>query len=49
MGTPIFDNFDFEAVSEAAAKKNRWAFLISVAPLDVPGGTGSPVNPVAIF
>ena len=49
MGTPIFDNFDFEAVSEAAAKKNRWAFLISVAPLDVPGGTGSPVNPIAIF
>jgi hypothetical protein len=49
MGTPIFDNFDFEAVADAAAKKNRWAFLINVAPLAVPGGTGSPVNPIAVF
>jgi kynurenine formamidase len=49
MGTPIFDNFDLEALGDAAAKKNRWTFLISVAPLAVPGGTGSPVNPTALF
>ena len=49
VGTPIFDNFDLEALGDAAAKKNRWTFLITVAPLAVPGGTGSPVNPTALF
>lgn len=49
MGTPILDNLDLEAVSEQAAKRNRWAFLITTAPLSVPGGTGSPLNPIAVF
>jgi kynurenine formamidase len=49
VGTPIFDNFDLEALSAAAAKRSRWSFLITVAPLAVPGGTGSPVNPTALF
>jgi kynurenine formamidase len=49
MGTPIFDNFDLEQVSEAAARKNRPTFLLTVAPLAVPGGTGSPINPIAVF
>jgi len=48
-GTPIFDNFDLEALADAAAKKNRWSFLLTVAPLAVAGGTGSPVNPTALF
>jgi kynurenine formamidase len=49
MGTPIFDNFDLEALSEQAAKRNRWTFLITASPLAVPGGTGSPLNPIAVF
>jgi kynurenine formamidase len=49
VGTPIFDNFDLEALGDAAAKHNRWSFLITVAPLAVGGGTGSPVNPTALF
>jgi kynurenine formamidase len=49
MGTPIFDNCDLEALSDAAAKRNRWVFLLTAAPLPVPGGTGSPLNPVATF
>jgi len=49
MGTPILDNCDLEAVSEAAAARKQWAFLLTVAPLAVPGGTGSPVNPLATF
>ena len=49
MGTPIFDNFDLEALSDAAAKRSRWTFLITAAPLPVPGGTGSPLNPIAVF
>jgi hypothetical protein len=49
MGVPILDNCDLEAVGEAAAARRRWAFLLTVAPLAVEGGTGSPVNPLATF
>ena len=49
MGVPIFDNCDLEALSEAAAKRKRWEFLLTVAPIPVKGGTGSPVNPIATF
>jgi kynurenine formamidase len=49
MGMPILDNCDLEAVSEAAEKRQRWSFLLTVAPLAVEGGTGSPVNPLATF
>jgi kynurenine formamidase len=49
MGVHIFDNCDLEALGEAAAKRNRWEFLLTAAPLAVPGGTGSPLNPIATF
>jgi kynurenine formamidase len=49
MGTPIFDNLDLEAVSKAAGDRKRWEFLLTAAPLAVPGGTGSPFNPIATF
>jgi kynurenine formamidase len=49
MGMPILDNCDLEAVSEQANGLTRWAFLLTVAPLAVEGGTGSPVNPLALF
>ena len=49
LGVPILDNCDLEAVGKAAAARRRWAFLLTVAPLAVEGGTGSPVNPLATF
>lgn len=49
MGTPIFDNCDLEAVAEAAAARKRWEFLITASPLSIVGGTGSPLNPIAVF
>jgi len=49
MGMPIFDNLDLEAVSSAANQRKRWDFLLTAAPLAVPGGTGSPLNPIATF
>ncbi len=49
MGTPMFDNCDLEPLSEAAAARRRWEFLLTAAPLAVPKGTGSPLNPIAIF
>jgi len=49
MGLPIIDNCDLEALSETSARLGRWEFLIATAPEAVPGGTGSPVNPIAVF
>ena len=49
MGMPMFDNCDLEPLSEAAAARNRWEFLLTASPLVVPRGTGSPLNPIAIF
>jgi hypothetical protein len=49
MGTPIFDNVDLEDLSRAAAERGRWEFLLTAAPVPVPGGTGSPLNPIATF
>ncbi len=49
MGTPIFDNCDLEAIAAAAKQRNRWEFLLTAAPIPVPGGTGSPLNPIATF
>lgn len=35
-------------LADACAADNRWTFLYVAAPLKVVGGTGAPVNPVAI-
>jgi kynurenine formamidase len=49
LGIHLFDNVDLEALAEAAAARKRWEFLLTVAPLPIRGGTGSPVNPIATF
>jgi kynurenine formamidase len=49
LGVNILDNQDLEAVAEVAAKLRRWEFLIAINPLAVTGGTGSPMNTLAIF
>ena len=49
LGIHLFDNCDLEALAEAAASRKRWDFLVTVAPLPIRGGTGSPVNPIATF
>ncbi|MDE3178786.1 MAG: cyclase family protein [Acidobacteriota bacterium] len=49
MGVPILDSCDLEALSREAAARRRWTFLLTVAPLAVDKGSGSPVNPMATF
>ena len=49
MGLPLVDNMNLEAVAETCAALGRWEFLFVIAPLIVEGGTGSPVNPLAVF
>lgn len=49
MGMPMLDNANFERLAEACAETGRYEFLFTVAPLVVMGGTGSPVNPIAML
>ena len=49
LGIDLFDNQDLEAVAEMAAKLRRWEFMLTAAPVPVTGGTGFPVNALAIF
>lgn len=49
MGTPLLDNCDLDALAAAAAQRKRWEFMLTIAPLVVPQGTGSPLNPIAVF
>lgn len=49
MGLPLIDNLDLEDLAETCARTSRWEFLFVTAPLNIPRGTGSPVNPLAVF
>ena len=49
MGLWLVDNCDLEEVAAACRQRGRFAFLFLLSPLRVVGGTGSPVNPLAVF
>ncbi|MDH3641233.1 MAG: cyclase family protein [Gammaproteobacteria bacterium] len=49
LGMLILDNLDLDELARAASSRKRWEFLFVGAPLRVPGGTGSPLNPLAVF
>ena len=49
LGVDIFDNLDLERVVETARRLNRYEFMFTAAPLVIEKGTGSPLNPLAIF
>src|SRR5262249_56052454 len=49
MGINIVENLDLEELVATGRRLNRYEFAITFAPLPVEGGTGSPVNPLAIF
>jgi kynurenine formamidase len=49
MGLHLLDNLQLAELARACAAEGRWEFLLTVAPLRVERGTGSPVNPIAIL
>ena len=49
MGVSIVENLDLEKAVETARRLKRYEFMITFAPLPVEGGTGSPLNPLAVF
>ena len=49
MGMPLIDNAALDGLAAACRERARWSFFVAITPLAVEGGTGSPVNPIAIF
>lgn len=48
-GIFLLDGPNLAPLAETAARLNRWEFMLTIAPPLVPGGTGYPVNPLALF
>jgi kynurenine formamidase len=49
MGLHLIDYLQFEDLRPACERAGRWEFLFVAAPLRIVGGTGSPLNPIAIL
>jgi kynurenine formamidase len=49
MGLWLVDNCNLNDLRRTCEELSQWEFLFVVAPLRIIGGTGSPVNPLAIF
>jgi len=49
LGLHLLDYLQFTELSRVCSEIRRWSFLCVIAPLRLPTGTGSPVNPIAIL
>jgi kynurenine formamidase len=49
MGMLVSDSLQFEELVQACEEEGRYEFMVVGIPLRLPGGTGSPWNPIAIF
>jgi len=48
-GIFLLDSPNLAPLAEAAARLNRWEFMLVIAPPLAPGASGYPVNPLAMF
>jgi kynurenine formamidase len=49
LGLHLLDYLQLEDLLGVCRAAGRWSFLCVIAPLRLPGGTGSPVNPIAVL
>jgi kynurenine formamidase len=49
LGLHLLDYLQFDQLAPLCEREGRWSFLCAIAPLRLPTGTGSPVNPIAIL
>jgi kynurenine formamidase len=49
MGVHLLDYLQLDELGSACEEAGRWEFLFVGAPLRIAGGTGSPLNPIAIL
>ena len=48
MGMPFGEIFDLQALGADCAEDGQWDFLFVAQPLEITGGIGSPINPIAV-
>ncbi|HZU62128.1 MAG TPA: cyclase family protein [Novosphingobium sp.] len=48
LGLPIGELWDVDALAEACARDRRYDFLLTVSPMPLVGGVGSPANAIAL-
>lgn len=49
MGLHLLDNLNLADLQKACTVEKRWEFFFAIAPLRIERGTGSPINPIAVF
>ena len=49
LGLWLIDNTNLEDLAAACAERDRYEFMLTLAPLRLRNVTGSPVNPIALF
>jgi kynurenine formamidase len=49
LGVHLLDYLQLEDAARHSEAVGRWEFLFAAAPLRIVGGTGSPINPTALF
>jgi len=49
MGLPILDWPALTELARTCERLKRWDYLLTAAPLRLPGGTASPINPLCLF
>jgi hypothetical protein len=45
----LLDYLQLEDLAASCERHRRWEFLLVAAPLRIAGGTGPPLNPIAVF
>jgi len=48
-GIALLDNALLQPLAEVCAQAGRYEFMLTIAPLKVIGGTGSPANPLPVL
>jgi|GEM_PF-6094155 len=49
LDIPLVDRAQMTRLADYCTQQQRWEFLSVIAPLPIPGASGSPVNPLAVF
>jgi kynurenine formamidase len=49
LGVMLLDYLRFGDLVPVCEETGRWSFLCAIAPLRLPTGTGSPINPIAVL
>ncbi len=49
MGLYLIDSMRLDELAVVCGDLRRWSFMVAIGALRLPGGTGSPINPIAVF